>query len=66
MPLEHSCSASELFGVAQQPSERAGHAQVQHRDHDARWYLGNAVPLPNIWQRLTDLLQYRRGCGSGK
>ena len=35
--------------------------QVQHRVHDARWYQGNAVPFPNIWQRLTDVLRYRRG-----
>ena len=24
--------------------------QVQHRVHDARWYQGNAVPFPIIWQ----------------
>ena len=43
--------------------------QVWHRVHDARWYLGNAVPFPNVWLRLTDVLRRRRGygrvCGRG-
>ena len=40
--------------------------QVQHRVHDARRYLRNAVPFPDIWQRLTDVLRCRCGCESGK
>ena len=35
--------------------------QVQHRVHDARRFLGNAVPCSTIWQRLTDVLRDRRG-----
>ena len=39
---------------------------VQHRLHDTRRYLGNAVPFSNIRLLLTFVLRYRRGCGSGK